>query len=257
MTDALPEPALLAGIPERLHADWASGQVERSGVLLRDVVTKRIRGHYQPSAEMVRQAAEAAASGAPASSVLGLSGQSLQMLGAVGSAASVLNLAVTVGGFALVLNRLGKLDGKVDAVLDKLSEIQTRLDRRYKVGAITAARRSEEAFQASAGEQRRVWGEAEATFDEALTHFFHDVIGDSLVAADADGGGGPVALYERLPLQESLALLDWLTFCGRGRIEALYLLGEPARAAEFAGTLGGWLGRFEVRPDAYVDHRLG
>ena len=250
---SIPEPSLLSGIPNHLQARWQGDELERVGVLLRDKVTKRIVGHYQPSAEATRRAVEAASQGASSASGMGLSAQSLQMLGAVGSVASVLNLGVTVGGFALVLSRLKKLDGKVDDILDRLSDVQERLDRPYKIKVLEAARRSEEAFSATTpAEQERKWREAESAFSEAAEHFAHDIVEKLLIREEK----GPVPLYGRLSLQEALDLLDWLTVCARGRIEALYLLRQPGVAAQFAATLSGWLGRFEIDHDAYVEHRL-
>jgi hypothetical protein len=52
----------------------------------------------------------------------------LQMISSIGSTASVLNLGVTIGGFAIVINKLNKIENKVDSVLQTNKEIKEILE---------------------------------------------------------------------------------------------------------------------------------
>jgi hypothetical protein len=50
--------------------------------------------------------------------------QTMQLVGTVGALASVANLAISCVGFALVLQRLGRIEGKLDAMLTTLDVLQ-------------------------------------------------------------------------------------------------------------------------------------
>lgn len=262
---------LLAEVPAHLAKRFMRGEIERTGVILRDANTKSFVAHLQPSRELVERAAQQAP---PASSVSGL-GQTkgsesltawgsdltrnaFQFLNSAGSVAAMLNLAVTVGGFALVRQRLNHISDKVDAVLGKLDAIHARQDIPLKSDVLTAARRSEDAFLASPRQQRRIWQDAERTFDQAFTRFLICVTGESLDSPETAGEvTGHVLSLDHLRLDESLSLLDWLAFCARGRVEALYLLEEPALAAKFAAELSTFLGQIDLDSSQYANRRIG
>ena len=50
--------------------------------------------------------------------------QTMQLVGSVGALASVANLAISCVGFTLVLQRLGRIEGKLDEMLTKLDVLQ-------------------------------------------------------------------------------------------------------------------------------------
>jgi hypothetical protein len=75
--------------------------------------------------EALKQAASSVEAIAPAL-------EALQLVSAIGAAASVANLAVSIAGFAAVLHRLERIEGKLDAMLatlrGDLADLSSKLD---------------------------------------------------------------------------------------------------------------------------------
>src|SRR4051794_32784562 len=117
-------------IPAKFLQAVAEGSAERCGCLLRDAATKRILGHLKEVGQL-----PGLLSRMPLPSVLGVGGvaqigrwidhhaqlkhiqvalDKLRLVSTVGAVASVAGLGVSVAGFAIVLNRLQRLESQLN-----------------------------------------------------------------------------------------------------------------------------------------------
>ncbi|MFG6468377.1 hypothetical protein [Roseateles sp. BYS87W] len=95
-------------IPTDIAGRIALGQYERVGGVVRERATGQV----------VTWLRETGTSGG---------GKALELLGSVGSAASILNLGATVGFGIATLRKLDKIEGKLDHISNKLNEIESRI----------------------------------------------------------------------------------------------------------------------------------
>ena len=282
---------ILTRVPDHLAPLIEAGKAYIRGVNVHDAATGLIKGQLQQTGALTQQLAEAAATGNPATAVMklasslannvqqeilrrqnvdiverlgkvseqldALSGQiqGLQLMTGVGAAASVLNLGVSVAGFALVLRKLDGMGDRIDAIGDKVFAAH---DRSYKVDVITALRRSEEAFEATEDRQMEMWKGCEEKLDTAFTHFLLGVSGVSLDTPQEAGAQTARRLFfdRKVSFHEAIDLLDWMVTTARARHEALLLAGEPGVAEQFARKLASWLRSIEFAPEELVAHRL-
>lgn len=110
MTPTIVIDALLTHMRPDVVARWASGELERYGGIL------RVRKGFPNAGRIVAHLKDAVEGGSvPTPDFSALAG-----LAKVGAAASVLNLGVSVIGFALVLHKLGKIQDQI-ASLERLA----------------------------------------------------------------------------------------------------------------------------------------
>lgn len=91
----------------------------------RDLTMQLTRAPLGAPIEVLKQAASSVEAIAPAL-------EALQLISTIGAAASVANLAVSIAGFAAVLHRLERIEGKLDAMLatlrGDLADLANKLD---------------------------------------------------------------------------------------------------------------------------------
>lgn len=93
----------------------------------------------------------------------------------------MLNLGVSIGGFALVLSKLRAMDAKLDGIAQKIDAIARTLDTDFRAKGYSALNRAESAFDlASPSERKRYWQEAERDLDYLVQHSFQKLVGMGL-----------------------------------------------------------------------------
>lgn len=246
----------LMHVPKWLLAAVETGAALVDGAVVKDAVTGRILAHLQPTQSLVNLLFEygLAPVTQPLSLLSGVAGnfqllkltrmvEQLQMVAAIGAAASVLNLGVSVGGFVMVLRSLQRVQSKVDAIGADVEAIRLQQKAEFLGRCSHALRRAEEAFAVkSAAEQTRYWQEAEKDLDELTQAALHllaeqglPLEGPSAAAVSAD---------ERQRLLARPAVVDtlrWLTTFSSVRTEVLLCLGHAGIAGKVAGASAAWL----------------
>jgi hypothetical protein len=103
------------------------------------------------------------------------------MVASIGAAASVLNLGISVGGFAMVLHSLRRVESKVDAVAASLNSVAMLQKAEFMGRCSHALRRAEDAFSLSAPAERlRYWQEADSRLGELIEVALHLVASQGL-----------------------------------------------------------------------------
>lgn len=103
-------------IPKDIQTGLDTGQYIRNGGVIREVGTQRIVRLLKEGPAQISQA--------------------LSTLSTFGSVASLLNMAVSIVGFAMVLAKLDAMDKKPDKLLDKLDRVESKIDHiHYKLDA--------------------------------------------------------------------------------------------------------------------------
>ncbi len=104
---------------------WPDGRFAAPLIPGRDLTMALTRAPVGATIEALQQAVSSVESIAPAL-------EALQLVSAIGAAASVANLAVSIAGFAAVLHRLERIEGKLDAMLatlrSDLADLSSKLD---------------------------------------------------------------------------------------------------------------------------------
>ncbi|MDX1957603.1 MAG: hypothetical protein SFU98_03470 [Leptospiraceae bacterium] len=119
-------------IPKEFLKKILNGEAIRSGALIKDSATGQILGHLKEGGNSVQLISQIMTS--PVNGLSGIAGNvqllniqktldSLQMISTIAATTSVLNLGISVAGFALVLNKLEKMDKKLDEILEINKEI--------------------------------------------------------------------------------------------------------------------------------------
>lgn len=140
-------------IPFTLPSQFANPLLyDRIGALIKDRATGQIVGHLQETVRWGLLARMPIPGGNPLELVteaiqvaqLAKIQQTLntvQTLATVGAVASVASLGVSIAGFALVLSKLKRMDGKLDQALSKITKVRSLVDRLHiKVDALPMAR---------------------------------------------------------------------------------------------------------------------
>lgn len=251
-------------VPASLLSAVTSGSAVVDGAMVKSANTGRILAHLQQSGRLATAFAGAPVSalstGVQAASSLAANVQleqikgmlsTLQVVAGVGAAASILNLGVSVGGFALVLNRLKKLEERVATVDAKLDSLREFLEDVEFTKTRVAVQRCQHAYLREPSDCKRVLQEGEAQLHEATERAFEQV--NRLAARDASG---KVKLYESAidakQIAERVAVPMMYV---QVRLEALLLLGSPAEARRLAESVQEWLDTLDVRPLEYVKKR--
>lgn len=244
----------LMQVPDWLMTAVSSGRAYVDGAVVKSVESHQILAHLQPTQGLVNQLVGVGLDGGPLSVVSNLASnvqlmqltslvEQVQRVATIGAAASVLNLGVSVGGFALVLRSLSKLGGKVDGVARQVSEVLVNQQVAFMGKVQFALKRAEEAYALSSAQERvRYWHDAERTFAQVIEEMLLKMAAEGLDLA------GPavdqLSHQDRLRLlsrPEVLAGLRLLTVASAARAEALLCLGEPASAVPVLQDVGRWL----------------
>ena len=258
-------------VPAKLLAAVAAGDAYVDGAVVKDVVTNQILAHMQPTQRLANQVLNVGLNTVanPVTMVSSLVNnvqllqvkhmvEALQQVATIGAAASVLNLGVSVGGFALVLRSLNKLDGKVDGVARQVSEMLANQHADFMGKVQHALRRAEEAYGLSSAQERtRYWRETDTVLAE--------VTESGLLRMASQGLALEGQTAERLSLQdrqqllarpEILGGLRLLTAASAARSEALLCLGEPGAAIPVLQRVGQWLQPLPQSAKALAQERL-
>jgi hypothetical protein len=267
----------LMAVPAELLARVASGGAVVSGALVKDAATQQILAHLQPTGGLGQWLLQTALAGpsAPFES-LGLLTQSVQsvqlmrlqqmletvqLIGSVGAAASVLNLGVSVGGFVLVMQRLGALQERLEGLAQQVGQVQ-QLQQASVFGPLRRAlQQLDDAFLLSTDEERlRYWREVEKTLGDGAAML------DQCLALrgvrpvdvlDASARRGVARLMLQADVQE---LLGWRLTLAQAHVEVLLCLQQPRLAHAVAARLGVWAAALPHRADelakAVLDGRL-
>jgi len=238
-------------VPASLLADVASGAAYVQGALVKDAASNVILAHLQPT-RLLSEALSLGVSGplGAMQTVTGL-GQSLQLLeiqktldlvqtiSSVGAVTSVLNLGVSIGGFAMVLAALKRVQRTLSSVEAAVHRVENKLDLAFFARIDTWLRRAEETFALPIGERTARWLATEERLDEQMDELLGRIKllgialdGDNPMAVEAWSAAdqGDVTTHLRL----LLALAD-------ARAEALLCLNSPQLAAAQFERQAGWL----------------
>ena len=261
----------LMQVPPEFWAKIADGAAFVEGSLVKDSATKLILTHLQPTSQLTNVLANAA--GGPLGGVTAVSSlaanaqlvqiksllESLQTVATIGAAASVLNLGVSIGGFALVLTRLRAMDAKLDGIAQKIDAIAKTLDTDFRAKGYSALNRAESAFELSSpAERKRYWQEAERDLDYLVQHSFQKLMGMGLddPAGLAANARTRFVMSGTISSQEARDALQWLMACAGARVEILLCLEEPVAAAKLAGNVHQWMAGIQVTPKELAQQRL-
>lgn len=256
----------LMSVPMSLLAQVSSGAAKVDGAMVKSAGSGKILAHLQQSGKLAN-----ALSGGPvgaaaavvdaASSIAGnvqleqIKGMlsTLQVVAGVGAAASILNLGVSVGGFALVLRRLDKINERIASVGNKVDSLRGFLDRVQLAKMRTALDRCENAYRRSEHDRERVWRDEERYLDEAVNIAQAEV--EALASRDPQGR---LKLWEaELDAKQIAECVEVPLLCVQVRLEALLLLNNPEEARRVAEKLRGWIDALDINPRAYVKAHRG
>ncbi len=256
----------LMKVPLDLESAVRLGSAYVKGAMVKDGVTHQVLGHLQPTASFLTQALSSPLKGflAPLeiASSLGQNWQlwkvrqmldTLQTVASIGTAASVLNLGVSAGGFALVLRAINKVDGKVDRVLQSLDELKQMHKGDHRANVRTVLERAAGSFELSPADAVARWDEV-----DAQAHAYSNVTLDRLKGLDIvldESMGHDRQHSARLTRHllrsdgEAGVLLTMLMHLTSVRSEALLCLQRPGQAADLARAQAGWLAALPTDPE--------
>jgi hypothetical protein len=256
---------------------WLSSAVEAQkafvdGAVIKDAATRQILAHLQPTQMLGRQVLEHGLGMAtqPLSVLSGLAGnlqlmqlkrmvEQVQMVASIGAAVSVVNLGVSVGGFAMVLRSLQRVETKLDGVAAGVRNLAIEQNADFMGRCSRALSQADEAFTlGSPAERVRYWQEADSRLGYLIEISLHRL-------ADRHGLPleGPKIVQmtdaDRLRLlarREVLDALQWLMTFASARTELLMCLGHPATAGAVALRAAGWMGQLPTSVQALAQAQM-
>lgn len=242
----------LMSVPAGLAAAVQSKAAVVFGAVIKDAVTGQILGHLQPTALltkalMMSNPVGMALEGVSLISSLGANVQliqvtrmleTLQTVASIGAVTSVLNLGVSVGGFALVLRSLKRVQGTLDDVRATAQRTESKLDAGFFSKLDTELRRAEETFEVAPERRMTRWEDTEHCMDQQLGELVL-----RLRSMDVALEGAPLdsAAWHRLSDPEVSGLLSLLSELANARAEALLCLGRPGHAVRLFERTEGWM----------------
>lgn len=261
----------LMQVPPEFWTEVARGGAFVEGSLVKDAVTKQILTHLQPTGQLTKVLASVA--GGPLGALDAISSvaanaqlvqiksllETLQTVATIGAAASVLNLGVSIGGFALVLSKLRIMDAKLDGIARQIDAIARTLDTDFRAKGYSALNRAESAFELSSpAERKRYWQEAERDLDYLVQHSFQKLVGLGLddPGALAEISCTRFVMAGTISSQDARDALHWLLACAGARIEILLCLEEPRAAAKLADNIHHWMAGIQIPAKELAQQRL-
>lgn len=248
--------------PRWLWDAIGAGRAIVKGAMVKDSASGRILAHLQASRSLAQVLAQSASVAAGVPNLLGQAAQivqleqvksmlsTLQVIAGVGAAASVLNLGVSVGGFALVLRRLGQIQNQLSQLDERIVATKAVVQRAQLADVLVALERCEQAFTFS--DPDRIWLEEERVLQRHFVYVLLGLFGDDAVTS---GPANAVWSTRDLNAEELAHGLAWPMLCMQARIEALLLARQPAAARAACADAEQWLSRLTVDPAAYVRNR--
>ncbi|MBV8758735.1 MAG: hypothetical protein JO257_15720 [Deltaproteobacteria bacterium] len=254
----------LMQVPTTLLSSVTRGSALVDGAMVRSARTGKILAHLQQSRRLadalasgpvgaVSAAVQAASSVAANVQLEQIKGMlsTLQLVAGVGAAASILNLGVSVGGFALVLSRLKKLEKRLETLDAKVDDLRAFVEDAEFAKVKTAIERCEHAHLRGASDRVRVLQDGEKQLHEATELAFMRL--HKLAGRDEEGR---LKLYDtELDANQIAERVAVPMMYVQVRLEALLLLGSPDEGLRLTEQLKQWLGTLDVRPLEYVKKR--
>ncbi len=254
----------LMQVPVTMLTAVSRGSAVVDGAMVKSARTGKILAHLQQSGKLANvfaggpvggvsaavQAASSLAANVQLEQIKGML-STLQVIAGVGAAAAILNLGVSVGGFALVLNRLKKLEKRFDTLDAKLDDLRGFVEETEFAKTKVAIERCEHAHLRGAADRARVLQEGEKQLHEATELAFLRL--KKLAGQDADGR---LKLYDSaLDANQIAERVAVPMMYVQVRLEALLLLGSPEEAQRLAEQVNQWLSTLDLRPLEYVKKR--
>ncbi|MCC7312343.1 MAG: hypothetical protein IT510_13980 [Sulfuritalea sp.] len=260
---------ILMQVPPEQWIKLATGAAFVDGSMVKDAISKQVVTHLQPAGALTKVLANGPLGALDAISSVAANAQlvqikslleTLQTVATIGAAASVLNLGVSIGGFALVLSKLKAMDAKLDGIARQLNAIARTLDTDFRAKGYSALNRAESAFELSSpAERKRYWQEAERDLDYLVQHFFQKLVGLGLDDPEALAANSRTrfVMAGTISSQDARDALHWLLACAGARIEILLCLEEPRAAAKLADNIRQWMTGIQIPAKELAQQRLG
>jgi hypothetical protein len=186
---------------------------------------------------------------------LGPALQSLKLVSTVGALASVVSVGVSCVGFALVLQRLSRIEGKLDEMMGKVESVKRAVSaihdhqRNLSIARIRAAGDSLERAMAATteGARRQLATEARSSFQEGRMLF-----------AELWHAAAPCHQFD-MPVSAGLEMFGRYATCAFGEIQAEFILGDEGAFRHAVASVSRQIddvvridaaGAFRVRSDA-------
>lgn len=246
----------LMQVPDWLVAAVKSEAAFVDGAVVKDFASGQILAHLQPTQQLSKLVFEHSLGFAsqPLTSISNLVGnvqlldlkrmvERVQLVANIGAAASVLNLGMSVGGFAMVLLSIKRVESKIDGVAASVQSIALRQKANFMGRCSHALRRAEDAFALSVpAERHRYWQECDHDLGLLIEEGLHLIEGQGLILE----GPSAAAMTEadRLSLLSDAGVVDtlrWLMAFSTARAEVLLCLGHAGSAGTLAARVADWL----------------
>jgi hypothetical protein len=246
----------LMQVPDWLQAAVEGGSAIVDGAVVKDMLSGQILAHLQPTQPLLNLVFQEGLGmvSSPLSLVSDLVGnaqllqlqrmvEQLQLVAGIGAAASVLNLGVSVGGFAMVLNSLKRLDDKVDGLARAVASVLDNQQAEFVGECQAALRRADEAFTIPDTHVRhRYWNEAESTLaiqaEKCIERLAQQQLHLEGVAAQSMSSDDRLQALARAEVVDALRIACVLN---TARAEALICLGRTGQAGQVLRRTAQWL----------------
>lgn len=246
----------LMQVPEWLVAAVKSQSAYVDGAVVKDIVSGQILAHLQPTQQLSKLIFEHGLGFAaqPLTVISNLTSniqlldlkrmvERVQLVANIGAAASVLNLGVSVGGFAMVLSSIKRVESKIDGVAASVQSIAMRQKASFMGRCTHALRRADEAFALSApAERQRYWHECDRDLSLLIEEGLQLIQDQGLVLEGPSAATTTEA--DRLRILSDAGVVDtlrWLMAFSSARAEVLLCLGHAGSAGTVATRLAAWL----------------
>ena len=259
----------LMQVPGWLIDKVAVGGAYVDGAMVKDALSHQILAHLQPTASLTKwivgQVSGLNPVGLVSSVVQNVQLMQLQRMvdalrtvASIGAAASVLNLGVSVGGFALVLSSLRRVESQLADQGATIQAVAKDQQAQLLGRARSALGRAEEAFQLSSpAERRRYWREADLHLHEVVEVALQRLADRGVTLEGASPAGALSSdVMRQLGGTEVLDTLRWLLAFAAARAELLLCLHEPAAAARLSSRTANWMQALAVTASELAKSRL-
>lgn len=256
-----PTNPILVEIPKKFINAIITGKMRIEGVRLKWVDTNQYAGFLQPTSPFSQRLFSISpSSGNP---ILGLinSGSGLianvqlhdiknillqmQTMIGIGTAASIANLGISIGGFALVLNKLKLMHNDLKLISNKITDLKefVKLERISNIESILEY--YENSFLEDKSETRRIeiWKNTEkdcaSAYNLVMKEMFHEN-GEEIFQKFSNDRDYTYEVIEKVLLFPSIL--------NQARVEALLLLNEPITARKVNTTYQSFISKINYNP---------
>ncbi|GAP38561.1 hypothetical protein ISF6_5019 [Piscinibacter sakaiensis] len=167
----------------------------------------------------------------------------VQLVASIGAAASVLNLGVSAGRFAMVLLSLKRMESKIEDISTELQVLAMHHDASFLGRCSHALRRADEAFSLVApAERRRYWQEADKDLGLLIEEGLQIIEGQGLpLEGPSSTAMTGESRLRTLSVPAVVETLRWLATFSTARAEVLLCLGHARLAGQVSARLADWL----------------